>query len=212
MAPGKGTRRGYSLVEMMIVLVILGSMAAIGAGIGGSTMTLFRLRASAERLMQDIRAAREAALARGPLPVAGAGGTGIYFFRGVVVDNATGVDAARGWSYVPIGINMRREVVPRPTTPSPAKGTGYYHAVVNLPDGATLAIGGPGAGAAPVTGNPAGVALVFSNAGSVGSLDGASEAAATTIDLTDDAVGTYRITITGPAGNRSNPVLEYLGL
>ncbi|MBI2944433.1 MAG: type II secretion system protein [Candidatus Wallbacteria bacterium] len=73
------SRRAFTLIEIMVTIVIVGGMAAFGAGIITPQISYFRSRRDAENLLEAIRKARALAMARG-----GTGNYGVTIFRGLL--------------------------------------------------------------------------------------------------------------------------------
>lgn len=61
----KKASRGFSLVELMVVIVIVGILLGIGIPLTSRTINDARIRGTADRLAQNMREARERAVARG---------------------------------------------------------------------------------------------------------------------------------------------------
>lgn len=68
--------RGFSLVELMVVVVIVGILLGIGIPLSSRTISDARVRGTADRLAQNMREARERAVARGHQVALAFGSTG----------------------------------------------------------------------------------------------------------------------------------------
>ena len=183
------------------MVLVIGVISVIGSGIGSQTMTMVKLRATAEHLTADIKAQREISLARGSILPAGVS-TGIHFFNNRLVNGAV----LPGNSYVPFGmVRKHAGFITRPApdvAPDPAAD--YAPFIVNLPQGTKVRMGDPeGAPVTPLVARGRGMAYVL------GYLDGPSVSQFRVIELSDDSIaGAFRITASGmPPDRCCNPIL-----
>lgn len=85
-------RRGFTLVEIMVVIVIIGMMAAAGAMVITPQISYFRSRKDAESLLGALRHARANAMRSGK----DAGTYGVVLFRGALTTDRLGTVAYDG--------------------------------------------------------------------------------------------------------------------
>jgi hypothetical protein len=129
---------GYSFIEILTVVSLLGLLAILGGGIGNGIIGYYRLRGGAELLVQNIRAIREYSAARGSIPTPG-GSSGIYFFNQHVKTDNSGPEAdTNASSYVVFGASLRNHPQVDKPTGGMKPGDPFLRFVVNLPTGVRL--------------------------------------------------------------------------
>jgi prepilin-type N-terminal cleavage/methylation domain-containing protein len=72
-------RQAVTLVELLVVLGVLGSLAVAGGGLVSGILSYYRTRSAADAVLWSARTTQEFARSRGPTPPAG-GSSGVYFF------------------------------------------------------------------------------------------------------------------------------------
>lgn len=90
------SRRGVTLIELLIVLVILAALTAAGGGLVSGQVATLRARASIEALAAALAAARDLARSTGDPAVR----CGVALLRGRWV----GGEEVAGWSYLRYGV------------------------------------------------------------------------------------------------------------
>jgi prepilin-type N-terminal cleavage/methylation domain-containing protein len=85
----RSVRRGFTLVEIMVVILIIGMMAAAGAMVITPQISYFRSRKDAESLLGALRHARAAAMSSGR----DAGTYGVVLYRGALTTDRLGTVA-----------------------------------------------------------------------------------------------------------------------
>jgi prepilin-type N-terminal cleavage/methylation domain-containing protein len=89
-------RRGLTLIEILVVLSLVGVMAAMSGGVFSGVLDYFKGRRSAETMMWELRKLQQKARARGNTPAV----FGIKFYSGRVL---AGRVEPSGFSYLPYG-------------------------------------------------------------------------------------------------------------
>lgn len=92
-------RRGLTLMEILVVLALVGIMAAMSGGVFSGVLDYFKGRRAAETLMWDMRKLQQKARARGNTPAV----YGVKFYSGRVIAGAV---EPSGCSYLPYGPSL----------------------------------------------------------------------------------------------------------
>lgn len=169
-------------MEMLIVLAVMGVMAAMSGGVFSGVLDYFRGRRAAEILMWDLRRLHQQARSRGNTPAV----FGVKFYAGRALDGAV---EPTGFSYLPYGPLIAEP----PAATLGALTPNERSLVVNIDVGVRPVVDGQVA--TPVT-LPLPVRIQFQRDPVTGDYrpDLASPAR---VDLFVESVGTYRLTIEG---------------
>lgn len=91
----KTRAKGFTLIEIMVVITIMGSLVAVGGGLSAGFLDYYKVRGGAETLVWQLRRARTLIMSRGAIT----GNAGIYLFAQRVRADKTAPEGP-GFSYL----------------------------------------------------------------------------------------------------------------